>query len=484
MPVVSAANLERLRSKRLWGKLGILVFRPLIIARGVATGTSKGVRSVPLSGYSADETVEQYYTVIAGSTAGDDDGGKTRLKSVDGSTLNVAANNIDWPNYPYVSVLREILPWTILPDLQNDYMDWNIPYSDQNTNYHPLARIGPPAWGLTGETLKFYSDSEAIAGSIVSHSWSFPGGSPASSSSAGSAGSPIEVSFATATGHVPNYVKYTVTASNGKSHTRFNPIWIVDQFTDMYCQFTVESMSGSEGSGGWEARFKIHGDATTSEFPQDAMIMVVSQDWYDDEKVSVGGNWTHRENVVYMGWITQGTVFRNAEDKSITFSTKGPIPLMKDLLSWPANLEYKSNPGAWSQLSGMTCDRAAFHIVTERTTMDHIVDINLTGNTKTLRYVDIPESDPATQLNDYCLSPIGARAMSDRQGQIYFSRNPNLRPLGERTSIPTVMDIEYQDVRDDPGATYDVEDMYEKTAQVDFIGFSYNGEDVVPFYSL
>jgi len=484
MPVVSAGDLTTIRSKRQWGKLGLLVFRPEIIATG-QSAVATGSRSFSLGSYSATETPQQYYTVIAGSSAGNDDGGKTRLKSITGGgAMEVAPNNIDWTTYPYVSILREILPWSILPDLGNDLMDWDIPYNGNQTSFPPIARIGPPPFAMVGETVKFFSDSEAITGSISSHSWTFPGGSPSSSSSAGTEGSPIEVTFATATGHVPKYVKYTVTASNGKSHTRYNPIWILDEFDDAYCQLEIDSCSGSESGGGWDAKFTVHGDATTSEFPQDCMVMVIAEDYYDDNKTSVGGNWAYRENVVYIGWITNGTVFKNADTGSVSFETKGPIPIAKDLLSWPANLEYKSSPSQWNHIAGMTCDRAALHIVKERSTLDHIVDINLTGNTKLLRYVDIPETDLSTQLDDYCLSAIGARAISDRQGQIYFSRDPNKRPLGERSSIPTTMDIELADIRSDPGANYEEEIQYPRVAQVDFIGFNYDGNDASPLYSL
>ncbi len=487
MPQVSNADLNTLRSNPHFSRLGLLIFRAPVIYSGQISGSpAQGATTITLSGVSQTETPVLHYTLVAGSSAGNDDGGKTRFKSLAGSTLTVAANSIEWQTYPFISILREILPWSIIPDLANDKMDGTKTYSDENTNFHPLGRIGPPAWGFKNETIKFYSNSQSVAAgaSISSHSWSFPDGSPSTSSSAGSAGTPVEVTWAATTGHIPHYFTYTATDSNGKTHTRYNPVWILDNFEECYCNFELESLSGDYGSGGWQARIRVFGDATTSEFPQDAMIMLVAEDYYAGFQTSVGGNWDHRENVVFVGWIVRDTVFKDDEDGAVSFEVFGPVPRMNQLTSWPANLEDRASPAAWNQLKSMTCDLAAFHVFTERSTLDHICDINLSGNTRRLRYVDIPESKLNTQVDDYCLSPIGAKGLSDRQGQIYLSRNPNLRPTAERTALNTVMAVELGDVRADPGLELGVEEQEFQVAQVDFIAFKYSGEDVEPLYSL
>jgi len=496
MAEISSNDLAIIRSGSQYSRWGMLVFRAPIIATATVSGSpSVGATTISLSGYSATDTVNAYYTVIAGSSSGNDDGGKVRLKSVNGggSSITVASNNIEWSDYTYVCILREILPWTILPDLGNDYMDENVPYSNQNSQYRPLGRIGPPAWGYAGQPIKFYADSLAYDSSakvmngnnVASHSWSFPNGTPSSSSSSGNAANPIEVTWSTTTGHVPEYVRYTVTDNNGNTHTRYNPVWIIDEFgQDMYCDIDVESVSGDYGSGGWEARVKVRSEATSSDFPSDAMIMIVAEDWYNGVKASIGGNWTHREDVLFVGWIVRGTTFKNADTGYVAFEAVGAMGKANQMTDWPANLTDTKSPFAWNQLLNMTCDMAAYHIITERTTLDHIVDINPTGNSKLLKYVDIPETSIQTQLDDYCLSPVGARALSDRQSQIYFSRNPNLRPISERTGIANICEVELTDIRSDPGLELAVEEQEKVVAQVDFIGFTYSGLDVNPLYSL
>jgi hypothetical protein len=495
MPEISTNDQDILRTFPQQSRLGLLVLRPVIIASGTVSGSpAQGATTVTLTGFSQDEAPDKHYTVIAGSAAGTDDGGKVRLLSIASNILTLAPNNIEWATYTFISILRVIEPWSILPDILNDQID-GTPYTDENTNYHPLARVGPPAWGLINETLKFFNNSEPVAGggaTISAHSWTFPGGSPSSSSSGGSAANPIEVTWSSATGHTPQYMKYTTTDTSGKTHTRYNPVWILNNFEECYCDFEIEGLSGSESGGTWEGRLRVFGDASLTEFPHDALVMIVAEDWYGGLKTSIGGNWDHRENVIFFGWIVRNTVFKDDEEGSVSFEVIGPVGKMDQLLSWPANFEFADDftgtfgctTTNWQQFTGMTCDRLGFHLLTQRTTLHHICDINLTGNTKLLRYVDIPETSIHDQLDNYILSPIGARVFSDRQGQIWFSRNPNLRPSAERSTIPIILPLELDDIRADPGLEIGVEEHEEEVSQVDFIGFNYDGADITPLYSL
>jgi hypothetical protein len=427
-------------------------------------------------------------TVYAGSAAGLADGGKARMKSLSGSTLTVAPNFIEWTSYPYITIKKVIEPWAILPDLENDYEDGNKSYTNENLYYHPLGRIGTVGRvAFTNVAEKFWSDSAAVAtsASLSTHAWTFPSGSPASSSSAGSASSPIEVTWSAPTGHTPHYVKYVVTDSNGKTHTRWQPVWVFDTLGASLCDWVLDSCSGSFDSGSWQASFTVYTDADIAEFPEDAMVVIFAEDHYAGHLTSIGGNWEHAENIVFGGWIARDTVTRNKNEGYVSFDVLGPVDKMKELLCWPANLEDKTSPDTWHELSRMTCDRAGFHIMTEHTTMHSICDLELTGSTKRMLYVDIPEANPHTQIQDYCLKPIGANLLSDRQGRIYFDLNPNLRLVSDRSSIPVVISLDINTpMRSETGLVLAVEEHSETVAQVDFIGFGYTGEDPKPYYAL
>jgi hypothetical protein len=482
MPTVSTPDKTTLDSFPQGSKLAIAVFQPKTIVTGTVQGTpGTGAQTVVLNGKVETEAPDKHMTVYAGSAAGLADGGKVRLKQLSGSTMTVAPNFIEWNSYSYITIKKVIDPVSILPDLGNDKEDGDTSYTDENTKYHPLGRIGPI--GLVGYTdipVKFHSNSTVVAtgASISTHAWTFPSGSPGSSASAGSEASPVEVTWSAATGHEPHYVKYVVTDSNGKTHTRRMPVWIFDSIDDAYCDLTIDSMS-------WTATITVLQDADIANFPEDAMVVVFAKDYYAGHETSIGGNWKYAEHVIFGGWIASDTVFRDKDKGSVTFEVQGPAEKMKNLLCWPANLEDNSSPDSWHELSNMTADRAAFHVITEHTTMDQICDVNLTGNTKRFLYTDIPEDDPYTQIADYCLKPVGANILSSRQGMIYFDRNPNLRPVSERSGIATVIALDINDkIRSDPGLTLAVEDHEKPVAQVDFIAFKYDGVEPEAIYSL
>lgn len=491
MPAVTSSDLGTLRDLTPhMTKLGLAVFRPATCVTGVVSGGTTGMTSMTLGSMATYSTPERHFSVVAGSAAGLSNGGKTRMKALSGTTLTVGKNNIDWATYPYVTILKVIEPHVILPDLNNDYEDGDIPYTDENDQYMPVARIGPPAVavldGAASVTIRFYSNSAVMdtTATLSSHAWTFPSGSPSSSSSAGTQSSPINVTWSSATGHTPHYVKYVVTDSHGKTHTRYNPVWIFNTITDAITDFELESCSGDYESGGWTASIRVFGDATTTEFPDDAMVCLFAQDWYAGHKTSIGGNWAYRENIVFVGWIVRDSVAKDAETGSVTFELEGPSARMKAMNAWPCNLKHVESPDEWHELHNMTCERAAHHILTQHTTMDHICDVNFTGEASRIQYIDIPEGDPYNQIDEYCLSPIRARLLSDRQGSIYCGRNPNLLPTDERTTIQTVITVDLGDIRSDPGLEIAEEEHENQVSQVDFIGMYCDGDEVNPYYSL
>lgn len=491
MPTVTTADLNTLRNLTPhMTKLGLAVHRPAVCVTGVVSSGTIGMTSMTLGSMVTYSTPDRHFAVIAGSSSGASDGGKTRMKVLNGTTLTVGKNNIDWGTYPYVSILKVIEPHTILPDLNNDYEDGDIGYTDENDKYMPVARIGPPAVaildGAESVTVSFYSNSSALTSraSISSHAWTFPSGSPGSSSSAGSAASPINVTWSSATGHVPHYVQYVVTDSNGKQHARYNPVWVFDAITDAITDFELESCRGDYESGGWTATVRVFGDATATEFPEDAMVCIFAQDWYAGHQASIGGNWDYRQNIVFVGWIARDSVFKDAETGAVTFEIEGPTACMKAMNAWPCNLKHVESPDEWHELHNMTCELAAHHILTQHTTMDHICDINFAGDTRRIQYIDIPEGNPYNQIDEYCLHPIRARLLSDRQGMLFFSQNPNLLPTDERSSIDTVIAVDLGDIRSDPGLQIADEEHAKQVSQVDFIGMYCDGDEVNPYYSL
>ena len=485
---ITAQEKNLLEQHAQTSRLGLAIFRPQVLFQAQVHSTGAGSPGLLLQNVTGNiGDMERHFMIVAGSAPGQSDGGKVRFRFwPGGTTIMVNLNAIDWPSFPHITGLRVIDPYIILPNLGNDHEDDDVPYDGvSNRNYHPLARIGPPGWAQTGQTLQFFAAPQPIASgaNITGHSWVFPGGTPATSNIQGTAVAPINVTWAAPTGQFPNYVRYTATDSNGRTHTRYNPVWIGD-LRSFYCDLEIENLQieWSQLFATLSLTVRDAGDA--DQWPQDAMICLFSEDYYGGTRQSIGGNWPYRENLLFCGYLISNSVQINHENSSVSFDAEGPMGIASRLLSWPKNLFDDGSPTQWAGLAGMTTGRAAFYFLTQRSTFHAIHDINY-DNGVTLQSLDVPELDLSAQLNDYCLSADRAQKMvSDMQGNMYMTPEINLMATGDRNSIPQTVALEYKHMRDDPGLNLSLEDHNPTTSQIDFVGFGYDGQDARPWYSL
>lgn len=486
--IITATEQTLLRTHAQTTKLGLAIAIPAEIFRAEVHSTGDGSPGLLIQNESGDKTQMEFnFLVTAGSAPGLRDGGKVRFKSSGAQTITVNLNHIQWSVFPHVTGYRLIEPTVILPDNENDFEDDNTAYDGvSNKQYHPLGRIGPPAFGLTGQPVSFYSTSQPIASgaSIVAHNWTFPNGSPSTSTLPGSAAAPIDVTWASPTGHGFEYIKYTTTDSNGRTHDRYNPVWVFDSLPDLYCDLEVETLEIDWSTGHANLSLNVRDAGDANLWPQDAMVCIFAEDWHGSTMQSIGGNWEHRENLVFCGYLVEDSVQINHENSSVSFDAIGIMGIAGQLLSWPKNLTDDGDPDQWSQLSGMTTGRTAFYVLTQRTTIHNIHDINYDTGIS-LQAVDIPETNVAAQLNEYALSSNRSmKAVSDMQGSVYFSPEINVMDEAARDSIPQTIELEFNDMRDDPGLNLAVEEHNTAVSQIDFVGFGYDGQDATPWYSL
>ncbi len=496
MPAVSSADLVRLRTTIHATKLYVGVYKPATIWTARVSGSqAQGAMAIAVSSVAQVRVPQTHYRVYFGSTAGAWDLGTARFKSYASGTLNVGAHNATLPNNTYISIVEEIKPETILPRILANsvvYEDYDIAYADQNTNYKPLCRMGPPAVAFrdaSGNAVVYsFDDSAAVAtgATLTGSAWDFQDGG--TSSAFGTSGSPIATTFTTAGAR---YVAHTVTDSNGKTHTRYNPYLIFDHplinpsGVLPYELAALSQIQGDVAQGGWQGTLVARGTADTTQFPPEALVIVFAEDWYGSELVSIGGDYRYRENIVFVGYVREGTTKANwyTDDTrgAVEFKVAGIGCKMDNLLAWPANLRDTSVPAAWHQLQGLTCDRAVYHILTEHSTVDHIADVDLGAPVKSLKYVDVTESVLHDQCETQILSAVRAYLGSSRTGRLYSRANPQLLAATDRPATP-VLTTTLADLRGE--VDLGVERQERVDAQIDFIGFGYNGSDLQPLYSL
>jgi len=488
----TASQLEILRRKLQYQQVYLAIESPITVWTGrVAGSPNPGANVITFSNENVIATPVNSYTLLVGSTAGARDKGVVRFRSKSGSTLTLGYNHIDWDNGDYLTIVRQVRPWALFPSVDGSKEDQDITYSNQNSQVDPIARIGSSAACAFRDQdgyarVKFYSNSEAVSGSLSSHAWTFEGGLPASSSSAGSVGTPIEVLFS---GLGQHWVTYTVTDTNGKSSTRYCIVYVFDrdgvgaplvQDNTNYglSAFEVTSLTGNYEDGGWSLEF--NSEYLRSNWLEGSQVVVFADQYWTGEQTNIGLGWSYRENILFSGWIKSSRTNETADKSYTTFSCYGPVGWLKEAEAWPANLTYASS--GWHGLgASMTPDRASLHLLREHSNLDLLCDITLTGVSSSLLYVDCAEDRLYNQINNQILSSISARLLSDRLGRLIAEQNQQLIPVASR-SADTLMIFTSEDWRDEIslGDEFD----FTQVSQIDFAGFYYSGADPKKYYSL
>lgn len=497
-------ELAQLRTRPQSTDLALAVYHPATVFTGrVAGDPAPGALTVDLSDGNLTGTVHDDYTVWVGSTAASHDKGKLRLRQFIGGGIGIKvgqnakdAGMVQWSPGDYVTILEDVELYAILPSIDVDIdgktthtrEDTDREYGVENTQQHPLNHIGgPPVRVYRGvaEVFKFYALPDAIAaGAIIAGvEWTFPGCSPSSFSGAGSKETPIEIMVNTP-GHY--WISCTATDDNGQSHVRYTPLMLLAEGDPgLYLKVHTNSIDSQVASPAAEYNLSVYETASETDFPKEGYcVLFADKEYYGTSQLSIGGNHAYRENVVAHGRIVSGTVHINKDFSSVDFTLASIISLMQRLTVWPVTI--LSDPAEWHKIPSCTPDLAAFHILTEHSTLDHIADFYLSGyQAKSFDSVALPEQSLYEQLNGGIYSAIRATVLADRQGIIRVAQNPQLMTLVERAAVNTVMALQYTDLRGEP--TLGQEESVSKVAQLDFISFYYggpDGHDPIHIYSL
>lgn len=484
MPVISAGDLTTLRTKRHATRLNLCVYNPQTIWTAQVNGAhAAGATSIAVDNVVNTRTPSKHFLVWFGSTAGAHDLGEGRFKSYAAPTLTIGENNVTLPNDSYVTIKEEIKPqaihWNVTPaDVILE--DNDTAYTNENSQYMPIARTGSHAVAYLDEntglaTVNFYgSRSTAVAAgaTLSSYAWSFRGGTPNTSTVAGTAGAPVTVTWNTAGDY---YCSLTVTDSNGKTHTRFFVVFIRSEHgtTNLPLrQLEIGNIEGDVEAGLWKASLKVWSDAADTSFPNQGLCVISADDWFDDARDSISTE-PHRENIVMCGYIRSDSIKRDWTSKgSVEFEIESASGTVSNLLGLAGELETSATaPTTWHTLLNMTYNLAAHHVLTQHTTLTQITDCYFNLNSYFIEFVDLPEGSIIDQLTPLCGTTRG-RLGSNAQGHFYLEPYPQLIPLASRSTSYTI-ETTLADFRDE--LDLGIEQHQRPVAQVQFWGEDQSG---------
>lgn len=441
-------ELVKLRSDGQRSKLFLLVQTPNIIYRAQVNQTSF---SDPVSEINYDYGSGTFpliipgMTMYVGTTYDGWDLGAVRIRKTPTSTTFYIGegSEIPWANNLYLTIVNEIGVWPRHPRLvgTSQYMDFDIPYSDQHANFEPYPMMGPgavlklPAGGTVSYTPNA-SESWVFGSTITGYTWFALG---ASSVQNGSTATPT-INY-TNTGIYR--VQLTITAANGKTAVGHRIVQVYSDAVPPITDFELLSCQHDRENGGWEFSVRVY--AGVDSIRPRARVLLCADDWYGSASGSIGPV-AGAENIIAVGWIDGESITPNPETGTVEFAVRGPHHWLKNITCYPMGVERTTNPAAaWTEMQGLTVDRALWHMLHWRSTISMVMDAYLPGNTLSLPAGEAPTSSIWEQLMTIAGSTILATPDTDRYGRLFIQTDVQHLPSASRSGIPTVMDLTQDD---------------------------------------
>lgn len=447
-----------------------------------AFSTTDRVYQLAYTGAVAQSTPQAGMTLLVGTTAGARDLGICRVRTVpSGGTVGInETSEIQWANGAFLTIVNDYQLWARQLTVRSNvaYMDYNVAYSDQHSNCNPVPVLGPPAviWIVDGvATVDFDASDSFVPGSTISgYSWSAPG----SSSSSGMLTASPTVNYAN-TGTY--WVDCTVTATNGKTTVGHRVVVVVSESSMPVEQFTLSNLSANYEEGGWTFKVTLYEFATMTDIPDRQMCILHSEDWYGDEKISLG-QIPGRENVVCWGWIAGETVRWAPDYSSVTFEVRGPAYWLQKISAFPQGIEdTQSAPDAWTLFQNLTVDAMLWHVLYWRSTMAFVCDVYLSGDTRRAQSLESPASSLWTQILAIAQQSILASPACDRYGRLFVEIDQQYLPVASRTTLPVVMAVTTEDI---VAQVEFAREWMPRVALLDLSGIYWNGSTPTAFFSL
>lgn len=445
----TAPELALLRTPGQFSRLWLGIYKPNVIYTALLNGAPSSTDMVGTisfdggSGTLAD--VKKEMTLWVGSTAGARDLGICRLRKapISGTFYISMTSEIDWADNCHLTVVDMFSFAQRAPRMDGGVLklDYENTYSDQHEDFEPVPVLGAHAvvW-LVGSDVDVEfdaSDSWVFDSTISSYSWSAPG----SSASSGMSTATPTITY-DAAGYYTVYC--TVTAANSKTYTGIRHVMVFSAEDKPHRVEITDPPSGDYDNGGWNFGVRFYSNAGTSDIVEGALAILFSEDWYGSTKQSIGAV-LNRENIVCMGYITDEGIDWDAETSTVDLSIAGAYDALSHIEANPFALAIATDtPAAWTVMSGLTVDRAIWHLLHWRSNVTALMDVYPTNDERKAPVLETSEGSLWDQLHELAFQKIFASGGVDRYGRLFIQIDPQCVPEADRT-WDTLMTITKRD---------------------------------------
>lgn len=452
MTTPSAAETILLNSIDHRSDLHLSIYQPELAMLAQITGSysheTQSVNFILISGSSLNVTDGYFQMALIGTTPMSEDKDRTWVRYVSGSSIRfVESDHIDWQDGLYITVYKftEIIP--VFPRIiQNPadetdvifYKNWDVPYTNQNEIMGSFICMGSNFAGYLenglGQVFYTASGTYNLNGDALTFSWSFEGGTPSGSTS-----------------HTPGYISYnapgfyrtilTVTSSEGAIDTSIR--YIAWHTQPQFPQWELnEPPSGARDGTGYSCRIKVRNE--NSQILDGSLVVIFTDDWYGNVKQHISNNDLGRESIYFWGYIKNGTIQHNYQDKWVEFEVVSPAGIMEISECFSCSVEAVNNPSTWFELKEMNIAKAIYHYLRWQSSVLLCCDVQYNANDRFIQYFDADRISLYDAVNTLMSGARKGRIVSDILGKLWIEQEFNAMVSGS-SQFPTSWHITSDD---------------------------------------
>jgi len=503
MAQLSDAEKALLRATGHKAEFALFVHKPasMLVARLNDAAITRGERSIDYDGgtgtaanfaiIAANPGMPLWVSDATNGEAGAKEVGVVRVRSIVGDetsgTITVAENAIDWSDNDYLTIKFDFPLFPVWPYLTTDTSTWRKDgpegdlYSDENEEPPPVVIMGPHRAGaLTAGSLALSLDCSDSYGiglntTISSQAWVFYGTGTFDDDT-----SDTPTLTITAANPDGDWLKCTVTDSNGKTQASYRLIFTTDANNEAYTDFEVSGLSGNWQSGGWRLSMEVHGDAALSDFPDNAIVLLWHIAIYGSTTQYIGGP-TGAKGVLFAGYLRSDTLQQDWNTGSVSFDATTIQALLNKHMMFSVALEAHRDPDVWYKYlyNALSAARAVHHLWRYQSTLFEIADVFLpTSNTLLMKACDdFIRQTLYAQANTFAEQHgIQAHVACNKQGQLYIEENANYLDSTDRDALTTITELTSEDWT----VLTIVRQIEKQVAMVNLSGFGFDGVTATP----
>ena len=452
MSQITASELSLLRqrphSTKMW--LSIYAPRTVMACQLNDSGIAHEARLITYNNVTSGlfSHINSGMTMMIGSAPGKSDVGRIRVRSATSTVITVAENShIDWADDLYLTVINFYEIWSIFPfytleaGVVSWFKDYDIQYSNQNSDLGTIPNMGTHRAAFTGDEL-YYSATGTldVKDRELSYEWFFEGGTPTGSVIE----TPGNIAYDTP-GHYTSSLTTTVTGSSLTDVT-YRHVSIYDRPEEgnnpPILQWEMNQLSGSRDTGGYSTRITIHQDA--SAVVDGALVVLFADDIYGDTAQSIGGNTPENAKIVFVGYVLDGSIEYDYQHSTVQFDVASVTEIMKAEEGPIVSLESVQSPVDWYEIEDLDINKFFYHYMHWHSTILMTTDFQYLNTDYLFQYQDTPPGSLYSVINSFMENSLVGSVIADRQGKLWAEINVEAIDDAANT-VPSGMDILRQD---------------------------------------